>query len=97
MPSSRDKKGAAPAASKAKPPAPAPAAPAQPPADASASNAPAASASPPQPPAAPPAAGKAKTVHMTRDPELHPVGPHKADVHPEEVDNYAQHGWVRSE
>lgn len=33
------------------------------------------------------------TVHMTRDPETNEA-PHSADVHPEEVANYAAGGWV---
>lgn len=36
-----------------------------------------------------------KTVAMTRDPEQFPA-PHRADVHPDEVENFAAGGWVVS-
>lgn len=36
------------------------------------------------------------TVHMIRDPEQFPA-PHSADVHPDEVANYAAGGWVRAD
>ncbi len=37
-----------------------------------------------------------KLVPMKRDPEQHPGGPHEADVHPDEVENYAAAGWVEA-
>lgn len=37
-----------------------------------------------------------KTVRMERNPEQFPEGPHTADVHPSEVENMAQHGWIVS-
>jgi hypothetical protein len=36
-------------------------------------------------------------VRMVRDPGRYPEGPHEADVHPEEVNNYALGGWVRAD
>lgn len=38
-----------------------------------------------------------ETVKMVRDVEVYPEGPHEADVHPDEIDNYAIGGWVRAE
>lgn len=38
----------------------------------------------------------ASTVAMTRHPEMYPA-PHAADVHVDEVDNWAKHGWVRAD
>lgn len=32
-------------------------------------------------------------VKMVRDKGVYPDGPHEADVHPEEVGNYASAGW----
>lgn len=37
-----------------------------------------------------------KLVPMKRDPELYPDGPHEADVHPDEVENFASGGWVKA-
>jgi hypothetical protein len=34
-----------------------------------------------------------KLVRMQRDPDSYPA-PHRADVHPDEVTNYAAGGWV---
>lgn len=39
------------------------------------------------------AASAVELVQMQRDPDMYPA-PHMADVHPDEVDNYAAHGWV---
>jgi len=36
---------------------------------------------------------KPKLVKMERDKEQWPA-PHTADVHPDEVENMKQHGWV---
>jgi hypothetical protein len=38
----------------------------------------------------------AKLVSMKRDAELYPEGPHEADVHPDEVEDYAAGGWERA-
>lgn len=35
------------------------------------------------------------TVKMTRDPKTYPA-PHTADVHPDEVGNFALGGWVKA-
>jgi len=35
------------------------------------------------------------TVPMKRNAEQWPVGPHTAEVHLDEVDNWAKHGWER--
>ena len=43
--------------------------------------------------AATPAAVAPGTVAMVRDPQQYPP-PHKADVHPAEVANYAAGGWT---
>lgn len=40
------------------------------------------------------AAKKVKLVPMVRDPEQFPEGPHAADVHPDEVENYKPAGWT---
>ncbi len=34
---------------------------------------------------------------MIRDKEQFPVGPHTADVHPDEVENYRLGGWVEAD
>ncbi len=34
-------------------------------------------------------------VSMVRDPAQYPAGPHTAQVHPDEVGNYASGGWTR--
>ena len=36
-----------------------------------------------------------KLVKMVRDEEQFPNGPHEADVHPDEVENFAAGGWVK--
>lgn len=36
---------------------------------------------------------KVATVKMVRDAELYPDGPHEADVHPDEVENFRAGGW----
>lgn len=41
-------------------------------------------------------AERAGLVKMTRDPEFYPA-PHSADVHPDEVGNYAAAGWITQE
>lgn len=41
-----------------------------------------------------PKAPKVKTVKMTRDKEG--PEPHAADVHPDEVENYAAAGWSKA-
>jgi hypothetical protein len=38
----------------------------------------------------------AKLVRMVRDAELYPEGPHEADVHPDEVENYEAGGWAKA-
>jgi hypothetical protein len=38
-----------------------------------------------------------KMVKMKRAHPQHPGGPTTADVHPEEVENYSQGGWVSEE
>lgn len=35
-----------------------------------------------------------KTVRMVRTEPQYPGGPTRCDVHPDEVDNYTQGGWV---
>ena len=37
---------------------------------------------------------KASHVAMYRDPQVYPDGPFSADVHPDEVENYKQGGWL---
>lgn len=37
-----------------------------------------------------------KTVAMVRDSEQYPA-PHVADVHPDEVENYAAGGWMAAQ
>lgn len=37
------------------------------------------------------------TVPMERSREAYPDGPWTADVHPDEVANYAAGGWVKAE
>lgn len=37
-----------------------------------------------------------ETIPMTRNVEQYPEGPHEADVHPDEVDNYKAGGWVEA-
>jgi hypothetical protein len=39
------------------------------------------------------AATEGKAVRMVRDPETYPE-PHKADVHPAEVENFKAGGWA---
>lgn len=36
-------------------------------------------------------------VKMTRNAEQWPQGPHTADVHIDEVENWSKHGWVVAE
>lgn len=36
---------------------------------------------------------KVQTVKMVRDAEVHPEGPHSANVHPDEVANWKALGW----
>jgi hypothetical protein len=38
---------------------------------------------------------KVKHVKMRRSHPQHPGGPLTADVHPDEVANYSQHGWLK--
>lgn len=38
--------------------------------------------------------GIVPTVRMVRNPEQYPEPPHAADVHVDEVDNWAAHGWM---
>lgn len=47
-------------------------------------------------PVKPDAKPRVKLVKMTRDPEIYTEGPHKADVHPDEVDNYLSAGWTKA-
>lgn len=42
----------------------------------------------------PAAPAKAVPVKMTRDPKNYPA-PHTAEVHPDEVGNFAVGGWVK--
>lgn len=44
-----------------------------------------------------PPAPTVETVSMVRDAEQYPDGPHAADVHPEEVENYRAGGWTVAE
>ena len=37
---------------------------------------------------------KVSHVAMYRDPQVYPDGPFSADVHPDEVENYKQGGWL---
>lgn len=37
------------------------------------------------------------TIPMVRDEPAYPGGPTSADVHPDEVANWAAHGWQRSD
>lgn len=36
-------------------------------------------------------------IKMSRDPAIYPQGPHTANVHPEEVQNFLDAGWVEGE
>ncbi|MGA9771639.1 MAG: hypothetical protein WBV94_21590 [Blastocatellia bacterium] len=40
---------------------------------------------------------KVETVRMTRSNPAHPGGPVEADVHPDEITNYAAGGWSVAE
>lgn len=40
-----------------------------------------------------PPAKAPRLVKMKRDKDAHPHGPHEADVHPDEVANFASGGW----
>ena len=42
------------------------------------------------------APSKVKLVAMKREPEAYPEGPHTADVHPDEVENFTVGGWERA-
>lgn len=44
-----------------------------------------------------PPAPAVETVKMVRDAEQYPEGPHAAEVHPDEVDNFKAGGWVVAE
>lgn len=39
---------------------------------------------------------KVKTIKMVRDKKEFPAGPHEADVHPDELTNYARGGWLKA-
>lgn len=41
------------------------------------------------------APSKPRLIRMKRKHPQHPGGPLTADVHPEEVENYAQAGWMQ--